>query len=395
MYRSKLLNDVKIPLLILKILFICCYALFIIIIVDFFCFFVLDIKAPGYNSSRFFQFNSMLGHFHKPNSKGYWYRYDNGIKFYVTINNFGFSDLPRKVEKERPRIAFIGDSITEFWETNEQDRGQYVMEKLLGKKFEVLNFGVRGYGTDQSYLLLKNVGIYFSPDIIVYLFCINDINDNAISHHSGPAGFHKPYFVLDQQLPSGLRLKGYPIPENKKSYSFLKESILWINDHSFFYRRVWDSLAKKILGRRIIYSVNDNFELRPYKVQYDKDDDNRMEVTTKIVGLLNTFAKTHGKKFIIVEGIYSPVLDNKYKEKLIAQYGDIFDFDKVTKILKDYCQKNNIEFLSLPEQIRAKGIGVTDLLPREDTMHLNKQGILFYIKELIDKLDKLGWLALE
>ena len=129
-----------------------------ILCIEFFVYWVLDIKHPAYKSERFFHPSLLTGKSHKPNAKGYWYRYNDGTKYRVSINSFGFADSERKLKKTRPRIALVGNSTTEFWETEEQFRGQYVIEDLLDQQFEVLNFGVRGFGTDQSYILFKEVG---------------------------------------------------------------------------------------------------------------------------------------------------------------------------------------------------------------------------------------------
>jgi len=194
-----------------------------IISIDFVAFFIWDIKPPGYKRDRFFEFSPLFGWTHQPNSEGYWYRYRDGTKYYVSINRHGFADSERDVAKKRPRIALIGDSTTEFWEADIKDRGQYVIEELLNREFEVLNFGVRGYGTDQTYLLFRNKGVHFSPDIVVYTFCINDIWDNA-----NPSS--KPYFDLDPSQPGGIVLKGYSI-SNEKLWHRIVSSAL--RDYSF------------------------------------------------------------------------------------------------------------------------------------------------------------------
>ena len=133
-----------------------------IIAFDLTAFFIFDIKVPGYGKERFIQKSTVLGWMTRPNAEGYWYRWSDGTKFYVETNGYGFSDSERDLQKTRPRIALIGDSTTQNWEAETANRGQYVIERLLGNAFEVLNFGVRGYGTDQTYILFENIGIHFS-----------------------------------------------------------------------------------------------------------------------------------------------------------------------------------------------------------------------------------------
>jgi lysophospholipase L1-like esterase len=325
-----------------------------------------------------------MGVFHKPNAEGYWYLYDDGNKYYIKINSYGFSDSARDIRKRRPRIALIGDSVTEFWEANEEDRGQYLLESLLGKKFEVLNFGVRGYGTDRSYLLFKNTGVQFQPDIVIYTFCINDAYDNVDKRK-------KPYFALDQNSPSGLILKGYPLKVPLYKESFRKKITDFLVERSFIFRKF--RLAKRRLFSRNSYRhLEDNFEMRLYKRTYNGADENRMEVTTRLISLLSDFTRERGMRFLVVEGLYRPVLDADQQALFIKRYGNVFDFEKVTNLLEGHCAKNKIEFLSLQKIIKAKNIKPSSLTHRSDNMHLNKLGIQLYVEAVADKLRSLGWL---
>jgi len=362
--------------------------IFTILVVDSIAYFILDIKVPGHKPERFFQFSPLLGWFHKPNSEGYWYRYGDGTKYRVSINKYGFSDSERNVKKTRPRIALIGDSTTEFWEAEEKDRGQYIIEELLHNNFEVLNFGVRAYGTDQTYIVFTNVGVHFSPDIVIYTFCINDIWDNADVHS-------KPYFTLAPRKPGGLVLEGYPIQFNSSDRFGGSSSV---STYSFVYRTLARVLSK------IEYKKQDSnhgahppleshFMIRPYKRVYNSEDHRRMEITTKIISLLNDYVKENKMKLLVVEGVYTLALDVNEQHQLIQRYGDKFDFEKVSGILEEYTGENEIAFLSLPALIKDQNINVKELMHRTENTHLNREGILFYSRAVVDKLRSLHWVG--
>lgn len=353
-----------------------------ILVVELSIFFIFDIKPPSYEAERFFQFSMLTGYIHKPNSRGYWYRYRDGTKHYVTMNEFGFSDSRRSIKKERPRIALLGDSTTEFWEVDTPYRGQYVIERLLNNKIEVLNFGVRGYGTDQTYILFKNEGIHFSPDIVIYTFCINDLNDNVDSYG--------PYFSIDPKSDR-LILNGYPLKyrdDPPPDPSLWKRIKAFLREDSFFYRHLM-YIASDLKGT--VKPLEQHFELRPFKKEYNDDDHFRMELTLRIISELDQFVKSHSMKFLVVEGLYKPVLDEKMKKKIIKSYGDIFDFEKPTQKLQDYFQEKNIEFLSLPKIVKEQNIPVEILFHREDNMHLNERGIELFSDSVVRKLRSLGW----
>jgi lysophospholipase L1-like esterase len=350
-----------------------------VLLIDLLAFFVFDWKAKGYAPGRFFVFSPVLGHFHRPSAKGRWYRYGDGTSFLVETNRFGFADSERAVEKKRPRIALLGDSTTEFWEVEEPDRGQYRLEALLGGRFEVLNFGVRAYGTDQTYLLFKYVGRFFSPDIAVYLFCINDLADNA-SH------VQKPYFEIDASEPDGLALKGYPIAVHETKH--------WLDDHSLTYRLSRAALSR-LWGRMFPKSqppLDSNETLRPYKRIYDPEDAERMEVTLRLISRLNALCRANGVRLLVVEGIFQPAQNEALRSDVIRRYGDVFDFDKVTRILEQRLTEEEIPFSSLARAAKASGLRPSELTNRGDPVHLNKDGIALYAQTVAEKLRALGWL---
>ncbi|HOW59447.1 MAG TPA: SGNH/GDSL hydrolase family protein [Candidatus Omnitrophota bacterium] len=357
-------------------------ALLSVAIADFFIFSILDIKNSGYKPERFFQFDTLTGHFHRPNAEGYWYRSD-GEKFYIKINSYGFSDSQRRISKTRPRIALIGDSLTEFWEVDEKYRGQFVLEDLLNQKYEVLNFGVRGYSTAQTYILFKNVGVHFSPDIVIYNFCSNDIYDNA-----HPV-LGRPYYKMAPGEPGGLKLKGYPLQVRQiESESPVEKFLI---EYSFFYRK-FNEVRERILR----YDRSPQMPrqvLQAYRRDYEDEDETRMEVTTKLISLLNAFTKERGMRFLVVEGIYSTTLKASEQDVATRQLGERFDFNKVSDILKDYCSKNGIEFLSLPQMVKEKKLNVSELIYKDDSMHLSREGIRFYAQAVKEKLQWLGWVS--
>jgi hypothetical protein len=353
----------------------------------------LDIKVRGYDKKRFIQKSAALGWWTRPNVKGYLYRYGDGTKFHVETNSYGFSDSERDLQKTRPRIALIGDSTTQSWEAEKLDRGQFVIEALLDNYFEVLNFGVRGYGTDQTYILFENIGIYFSPDIVIYTFCINDIDNNVKTRN-------KPYFSLNATNGSEPTLKRHPpqfVLDN------LKDPRTLLKSYSFTYRtylKHTGGLLHRVLGLfqpsnakpKPQTSLKSHFELRPYKKIYNEEDTRRMEVTIRLISLLNDLTQNHGMKLLVVEGLYKSVIEKEKQEFSIQQYGDVFDFDKVSRILENFTSKNKIDFVSLPRLLRDSSIPVETLFHRSENIHVKKEGIEFSSRAIVEKLRSLHWI---
>jgi hypothetical protein len=73
----------------------------------------------------------------------------------------------------RHRIALVGDSFTFGLEVHYEDTWGNQLERVLGPEFQVLNFGVDGYGVDQAYLRYQRDVLAWHPDVVI-LGVIND-----------------------------------------------------------------------------------------------------------------------------------------------------------------------------------------------------------------------------
>jgi lysophospholipase L1-like esterase len=351
-----------------------------VLAVDLVVFYGFDVKGPRYEPGRFFEPSPYFGHLHRPSVKGYWYHYKDGTKYYVSINSHGFSDAPRTVSKNGPRIALVGDSTTEFWEMEEEYRGHIVLEQLLDDTYEVLNFGVRGYGTDQTLLLFQEVGVKFSPDIVIYSFCINDLLNNVSIEG-------KPYFVLDDNASSGVSLRNYPVVAPREHKKTTLRS--FFRSHSFVLRTL-NSAFKFVFPSP--WPLASHFELKPYKKAYNQDDIRRLEITLKLIERLHHLATERGMRFLLVEGLHRPVVDMAHRQKYIEIYGDVFDFNRVTKALDNYANGQGIAFLSLPRWVMARGRDGSELMHPEDHLHVNREGSRVFAEAVAARLREMGWL---
>ncbi len=154
-------------------------------------------------------------------------------------------------------------------------------------------------------------------------------------------------------------------------------------------------LIRSKIGRPVaaqIVPLDDHFELRPYKTVYDEEDSRRMEITTRLIALMRDFVESRGGRFLVVEGVYKPVLDPRWQRRIVRQYGDVFDCDRVSRTLDEFCRERGIEFLSLSRLVRERDLAVSDLMHADDTVHLNREGIQFYAGAVVDKLRSLEWI---
>lgn len=112
--------------------------------------------------------------------------YENiGFRIELSYNARGWRDLPRRFEKPEGvfRIVVLGDSFMEAYCVVLEEAFHLQLEKRLaaaGKRVEVLNLGVGGYGTLQEYLALRMEGMRYDPDLVVLAFNLgNDLSNNS------------------------------------------------------------------------------------------------------------------------------------------------------------------------------------------------------------------------
>ncbi|UCG74019.1 MAG: SGNH/GDSL hydrolase family protein [Chromatiales bacterium] len=108
---------------------------------------------------------------------------DNGRTHLVIYNNHGMRqhrDFAPEDLADAVNVGFFGDSYME----NLGLPGPYSftepLDYLLNRgeqRFNVLNFGQSGYGTDQSYLAYRYSELGPALDHVFYVFCINDIRN--------------------------------------------------------------------------------------------------------------------------------------------------------------------------------------------------------------------------
>ena len=124
---------------------------------------------------------------------------------FVRISSDGLRDREHDVTKRANvvRIAVLGDSFTEALQVDARDAYWAVAERELqrrekvdGRDFEFVNFGVSGYGTAQELLMLRSYVWKYEPDIVIVAFCQNDIKDNSKELGGGET---RPYFVLQAE----------------------------------------------------------------------------------------------------------------------------------------------------------------------------------------------------
>lgn len=167
--------------------------------------------------SQFWQKDALLGWSHEPGATGMFVGprpWPVEFETPVGINSLGLRGP--EIEPKAPdelRVLFLGDSMVAGFEVPYEQTFVALLEeqlaRQLGRPVRAINAGVRGYGTDQSYLYLRERGLALDPDVVVHFHSRNDVMNNVTIHRMRRK-LGKPALRL---TGSGLELVGAPIPD--------------------------------------------------------------------------------------------------------------------------------------------------------------------------------------
>jgi hypothetical protein len=157
------------------------------------------LRAIGYAAPIWYQPDPVLGWTLRPGVTG-WFRKEGGAL--VSVNPAGRRDehVPMGKPDGVYRIAVLGDSYSEAFQVEREQAYWALLPRLLqqcgfqpGKRFQVLNFGVSGYGTGQQYLTLVSRAFLYQPDLVLLQFTNgNDVQNNSAALETEKV---RPFFV--------------------------------------------------------------------------------------------------------------------------------------------------------------------------------------------------------
>lgn len=116
---------------------------------------------------------------HAPNRQGFYY----GAT--IKTNSHGFRDAEYSVAKPAgtTRIMMLGDSLTLGWGVPVEETFAKRLERRLQDRpapYQVINLGIGNYNSEMELELFKRKGLAFSPDVVVLMYFINDMEPTPV-----------------------------------------------------------------------------------------------------------------------------------------------------------------------------------------------------------------------
>ena len=317
------------------------------------------------------------------NFKGVFLDSENKYVAKAETNSFGFRDYEYGDKKENTfRILVLGDSFIFGAGVEMEDTYSKQLENILRSqskkiKYEVINTGVLGYGTDQEYYLLEEWIDRLKPDLVIIGFYIeNDVEDVMI-------GGLNHYTVKDGYL---FDLYRHNKKEIKKNY-FEKYS----RAYEFIENRVNNLLTKIGLKNNSSGSLELPLDMKFYLKKYPPELEMATNKTKGFLKGIDFLAKRwRGKSLILLipdkdqiwKGIWIEEL-RRYKEN-----PDNYSMTRLNDELVNFAEENKIPLLDLLPFQREYEKKNDIFLPGDP--HWNKEGHKFAAKTTYNFLLQKG-----
>ncbi len=280
---------------------------------------------------------------------------------HVSINSDGYRDYEHGVWDGRKKIAVVGDSFTFGFGVEQNESFPSLLEKKTG--FEVFNFGISAYGTEQELLLIKDNIVYYNPDEIILAFYMNDLRENV------KFGL---FNVTDGKLK-------YNNKKFKSSVALVMREFM--SHHSHLYSLVYSALIDKSILTRIGLinaqpeDPNMDYDTLNY---FNVDNDGYNFAMNKALLLINetrNLAVENGIKFVLFAIPSKEQVDDERMKKYLYDKGAGhfgFNSTKVQQILEDFAFKNNITIINPLPTFRGMDINNTFYFNVDG--HWNREG---------------------
>jgi len=299
----------------------------------------------------------------------------NGKTIVFRTNAFG---MPwREITREKPagvrRIAILGDSFAQgLWaETPEKGLAGVLASIVEPDGFEVLNFGVSGYGLADVALQLREEVLGFDPDYVILVFYAgNDFIDTYLGlerYRVVDGKLRHDESVLHAKVPPAFT--GGHAPPHKRTGTW-KRWMRSLRQNSALYRALRGMKRRRSEPLLDEFKVRQSFTGRTFwsQVPYPPVAERAREVTLEVLAGIAEICREHGVLLLVA------ALPYKEQVSSYTRRGPDFDIDRPQRFLREFTEERGIPYLDLlpvmRHYVRSTQQGV--FVPNE--IHLNDAG---------------------
>lgn len=307
----------------------------------------------------YYTFDADVGYVIRPNAAFQVETGSEGGSRTIRSNSHGLRDVEHAYEKPAgvKRILVLGDSFCEALQVGLDDTFFRLLQNKLdgapgGARFEVINTGVSGYGTDKELLFYRHEGRKYEPDIVMLFFVFNDVRNNDRDLQLRTYGErNEPYFRLEQ---GELRLHNYPA--HRGSGARFRQLL---RDHFYTYEFVWKLVKGAELSRRAIDQERKlPFDYTIYERPEPPEWEGAWAITAALLREVKAETERNGARFLVVGVTNDLQIHPDHREQMMNEYPAMreqrWDWDGVSDRLATICRDSGIEFLDLAPAFRER-----------------------------------------
>lgn len=337
------------------------------------------------------ELNPNYGWFTRANLEQCYFAGDSNREIMMTHNSKGLR-TENEFTYEKPegtkRMLLFGDSFFYGLYVDDDETLAYHLQEKL-PDWEIIPFGVSGYGTGQSLLVYLSEGIKYDPDVVVLGFYQNDFSN---VHAGYQQEAFKPRFVIEE---GELRVSNLPAPTNTESKFWfptkehqhsLTKRILLGNSHLYIFL----SSRLSSFGNKIepvdyasaykdseFYSIEKNWN--PVMVESS-------QVVERLFIEFDRITEENGAEFLLLNIPSQYQVNPEKREQIFKQFSGVsetfFEYDKQNKWISEVAQRNDIMLLDTTDYSKEE---YQDIFLKDG--HWNLEGNKRAAEEIISKLE--------
>lgn len=285
------------------------------------------------------------------------YKYYNRYSIKPTIvntNEDGFRII-KDNELQKGTIFFLGDSVTLGLDVS----GDKIFPSIVSNElnYKGFNFGINGFSTDQSYLILKDYIEKYKPEHVIYTFVYNDLEYNFKNYIGDDVKTGKP--ILDNNLEF-VKKKFYQIGKTSKS----EKVSLFLNSNFASYRlfalmREYTKFYKQQKSLKFYEDYAKDYQMN------SKIKKKELEFLFKILNKMKNLCEENNSQFYVVKAFS---LDSAKYATIKKKPSTFFQYENYNNYINMKSKENNINL-----------VGVDNF----ENLDLNKNNFFFNFRDII------------
>ena len=273
--------------------------------------FEMALRLLGFTSPTWYRPDAELGWTLRPGVAG-WHTKEG--RAFVEASSAGWRDIEHTVDKPTDvyRIAVLGDSYSEAMQVDRDEAFWALLpERLIacgfarGKRIEVLNFGVSGYGTAQEYLVLESQAMRYRPDLVLLQFTNgNDVRNNSQALEEDKL---RPFYLLEADNTLRLDRSFASEADYLRRSSTGHETLRKLSDRSRIVQLVQTVRSQPLMPQAKAAPAGVEQGLEPLVLAPPVDPlwEEAWQITEKLLAKTAAYARQHGAQFMLVTVPYA------------------------------------------------------------------------------------------